>query len=263
LPDGSRVYTVYAHLAPGSVRVHVGQRIGAGALLGRVGQSGRATTPHLHFEVRLDEVSEERWEKAEVTDPIAFVEAHLPATVPADSLGRCLEWAQCVAMIEGDPAPGEPLERGRWWRMLAAAACHPLLALPVAAEELRDSLVAVGVLPEDTGDAPDEEVRWAELVRDVGRLRTLGVRLPPRPLSTSAHRALCRRLLRVPDPGHHPKALERQGAAPTLAAALLTLADLAPELRLPKAHRAHRSGATTAIHAAPRSAPRPGAAARP
>ncbi len=254
LPDGTLIYTVYAHLAPGSVRVHAGQRIGAGTPLGRVGQSGRATTPHLHFEVRLDERPEERWEKAKVTDPIAFVRSHLPAAVTPDSLGRCMEWAQCAAVIQGDPPPGQPLQRDLWWRMLAAATCHPLLALPAATEALRDSLISVGVLPEDDSAAPDTAVSWRELARDLARVRRLGVRLPARPLPTPAHHALCRRMLRVPDPGHHPASLTRPGAAPTLAAGLLSLLDLAPELKVPRARHPHRPGAASAGRAARRPA---------
>ena len=48
-PDGVR--TLYAHLA--SIDVHVGDEVSGGAILGRVGSSGDATGPHLHFEVRV------------------------------------------------------------------------------------------------------------------------------------------------------------------------------------------------------------------
>jgi len=47
--DGVR--TMYAHLS--RVGVQVGQRVGAGERVGRVGATGDANGPHLHFEVRL------------------------------------------------------------------------------------------------------------------------------------------------------------------------------------------------------------------
>ncbi len=47
--DGVR--TMYAHLS--RVEVGLAQRVATGALIGRVGATGDATGPHLHFEVRL------------------------------------------------------------------------------------------------------------------------------------------------------------------------------------------------------------------
>ena len=44
-------YSLYAHLQPGSVRVRTGERIAAGAQLGKLGSSGNSTEPHLHFQV--------------------------------------------------------------------------------------------------------------------------------------------------------------------------------------------------------------------
>jgi murein DD-endopeptidase MepM/ murein hydrolase activator NlpD len=45
------VRTLYAHLS--RVGVRVGQRVEVGQRIGRIGASGHATGPHLHFEVRL------------------------------------------------------------------------------------------------------------------------------------------------------------------------------------------------------------------
>ena len=44
-------YAFYAHLKPGSVRVRRGQRVRAGQLIARLGNSGSSTGPHLHFHV--------------------------------------------------------------------------------------------------------------------------------------------------------------------------------------------------------------------
>ena len=44
--------TQYCHMKQGSVRVTSGDAVGAGAVLGQIGQSGMAAFPHLHLSVR-------------------------------------------------------------------------------------------------------------------------------------------------------------------------------------------------------------------
>ncbi|CAH2600686.1 M23 family metallopeptidase [Rhodovastum atsumiense] len=51
-PDG--VVTRYAHLSRFAAGIQPGATVRVGALLGAVGATGRATTAHLHFEVRID-----------------------------------------------------------------------------------------------------------------------------------------------------------------------------------------------------------------
>ncbi len=64
IDHGDGVATRYAHLA--SIDVVPGQRVGPGAIIGRVGSSGRATGPHLHYETRIDGVP---------VDPTRFLSA--------------------------------------------------------------------------------------------------------------------------------------------------------------------------------------------
>jgi murein DD-endopeptidase MepM/ murein hydrolase activator NlpD len=52
---GGGVTTHYAHLS--SFDVEVGGRVERGTIIGRAGSTGRATSPHLHYEVRLDGIA--------------------------------------------------------------------------------------------------------------------------------------------------------------------------------------------------------------
>ena len=45
-------YTCYAHMSRRNVTI--GQTVARGQIIGYVGQSGWATGPHLHFEIRSD-----------------------------------------------------------------------------------------------------------------------------------------------------------------------------------------------------------------
>jgi len=53
-PASLPVYTLYAHLE--DIRVEVGDVVGTGDVVGRVGDSGIAIGPHLHYEVRVGDV---------------------------------------------------------------------------------------------------------------------------------------------------------------------------------------------------------------
>jgi murein DD-endopeptidase MepM/ murein hydrolase activator NlpD len=54
----------YGHLS--AIGVSVGQNVKIGAVLGRVGSTGRSTGPHLHYETRID---------GEAVDPQRFLRA--------------------------------------------------------------------------------------------------------------------------------------------------------------------------------------------
>jgi len=54
--DTGRELVLLAHLLPGSVLVRAGERVEAGRPLGRVGNSGNSTEPHLHLHAERDGV---------------------------------------------------------------------------------------------------------------------------------------------------------------------------------------------------------------
>jgi murein DD-endopeptidase MepM/ murein hydrolase activator NlpD len=61
---GNGLATRYAHLS--SIDVEPGENVNIGTVLGRIGATGRATGPHLHYEVRID---------GEPVDPERFLRA--------------------------------------------------------------------------------------------------------------------------------------------------------------------------------------------
>lgn len=54
IDHGHGVHTVYGHMA--SMIVMAGQHVVRGQIIGYVGQTGRSTGPHLHYEVRINNV---------------------------------------------------------------------------------------------------------------------------------------------------------------------------------------------------------------
>jgi hypothetical protein len=48
---GGGRYALYAHMQPGSIRVRQGERVKRGQVLGRLGNTGNSSAPHLHFHV--------------------------------------------------------------------------------------------------------------------------------------------------------------------------------------------------------------------
>lgn len=84
LSSGECVMSLLAHLKPGSVKVHPGDRVEAGQPLASVGRSGRASGPHLHFELReLGHADPWRtlWERSPVLDPLRLLGQRLAQTV--------------------------------------------------------------------------------------------------------------------------------------------------------------------------------------
>lgn len=66
--DGQKIASMYAHMRPGSLTVHVGQHVSVAQMIGRVGDTGISTGPHMHFEILENDVTP--------VDPYAWLKAH-------------------------------------------------------------------------------------------------------------------------------------------------------------------------------------------
>jgi murein DD-endopeptidase MepM/ murein hydrolase activator NlpD len=64
IDHGNGLSTRYAHLS--AIAVQEGQTIESGAVIGAIGSTGRSTSPHLHYETRID---------GEPIDPLRFLRA--------------------------------------------------------------------------------------------------------------------------------------------------------------------------------------------
>jgi murein DD-endopeptidase MepM/ murein hydrolase activator NlpD len=67
IAHGSGLYTTYNHMS--SVAVSTGARVGRGMFIGRIGTSGWATGPHLHFEIWRGPI----WSGGYRVNPLAYL----------------------------------------------------------------------------------------------------------------------------------------------------------------------------------------------
>ena len=68
ISNGHGTYTQYAHLS--KIGVHIGDHVKAGEQIGRSGNTGNSSGPHLHFEVRTTP------HYGSAVDPVRFLDRH-------------------------------------------------------------------------------------------------------------------------------------------------------------------------------------------
>ena len=71
IDHGNGYYTSYLHLAYGTVKVSVGDKVSKGQVIGYMGNTGYSFGGHLHFEV---------WQDNKRIDPTTYLDDELPAT---------------------------------------------------------------------------------------------------------------------------------------------------------------------------------------
>ncbi len=198
LPNGEPIYSLYGHLAPKSVRVKKGDIVSAGDPIGKVGRTGRASSAHLHLEVRKSMPAEGTDENLEPTDeppapeevsfvrlatldPIPFLNEHVRRFRDLEPGTWQARYAQAAArdgLLLGDRdrfEPDDAITRAEFYRALVATF---RLATPFTQETFAsavDALVDTGILDGDearnqrAGDSIDRSDGLELLLRCLDR----------------------------------------------------------------------------------------------
>lgn len=135
LPNGETVYSLYAHLAPKSVAVKAGDVVAAGETIGKVGKTGRASSPHLHLEVRRS---------APARDGGSGQGGEEEASTPESRTFARLDALDPLQFLDGHVRRFEDLEPGSWESRYALAACRDGLASAEGDEFEPDDAVTRG-----------------------------------------------------------------------------------------------------------------------
>jgi murein DD-endopeptidase MepM/ murein hydrolase activator NlpD len=100
IQHGNERSTVYAHLS--RIDVAKGQRVEQGAVIGAVGQTGWATGPHLHYEVKINGAQQ---------DPLLVAQSSEAVTISPAGRARFSQLAQSVRVQLGiaETLPRTPL----------------------------------------------------------------------------------------------------------------------------------------------------------
>jgi len=88
---GDHRYALYAHLQPGSIKVHAKDRVRRGQQLGLVGNTGNSVAPHLHFQV--------------MDGPSSFVSNGLPYEIDEFEITGKTDGTEAFDKAEADGTP--------------------------------------------------------------------------------------------------------------------------------------------------------------
>jgi murein DD-endopeptidase MepM/ murein hydrolase activator NlpD len=117
--NGKFYVSRYAHLVPNSLKVKKGQKIEAGAILGKMGTSGASTGKHLHFEICSGKSYRFSTNGSGFVDPMKFVKATIDSwdiqksvkqATPEDALVQPAPVHEPVKKTK--PLEFKPLRRG-------------------------------------------------------------------------------------------------------------------------------------------------------
>lgn len=206
LPSGEVVHSLYGHLKPKSVLVQKGDVVAAGQTIAQVGRTGRASSPHLHLEIRknlpangAEDFDPEDVEDATVedrsfallatVDPVSFLAHHVRRFDDLDPHGWEAPYALAACrdgLVAGDGErfePGGPITRADWYSAIVRAFHVEVASTPPSFAELRAGLALAGVLESDrnegerAGDRLPRAEALAVLLRCLERFPAHGTNL--------------------------------------------------------------------------------------
>ncbi len=115
LQHGPSLFSVYAHLRHGSVRVRVGDTVPVGHLLGQCGASGRSPRPHLHFHVQIGPHIGSPTLAVQFAEYRVRSQGSQEASYRERGEPRVHDRVQAIATVSG-ARPSPPLVAGLRWR---------------------------------------------------------------------------------------------------------------------------------------------------